>query len=111
MRVITTIIGLLFMANAWGFNYQPTETSYPIDPDETPVVWRTWEEYSIYKLMTGSHCAGLALVNEKSKHYQKLVDVSCDNINHVGFLPLSDKLVAIDFFNNDVQMARITFNK
>lgn len=93
--------------------FTPTETTYPVEPDEQSVLMRQQYGIYVYKLTTDNACRGIVLANLKTGYYQRLEDIGCEpDVDHVSFAPSElDGYISITFYTKTVIVGRMTIKE
>ena len=92
-------------------DYQASETSAPINPDEAAASLAQWKEWAVFRLYTKTEgCSGLVVANVKTKTYQRLVDITCDDgVTNANIVESRDRMSHyIDFYNESELIGRFT---
>jgi len=95
-------------------NFQPTDDTLPINPDEAAVSLVQRDDWAVFRLATTVNaCTGIVVANTRTKHYQRLTDISCDD--GVTYANISQTrrvgVYAIDFFNEAELIGRMTVKR
>jgi hypothetical protein len=94
--------------------FDPSEESMPIDPDEAAVELASKGEWAVYRLASMvDQCTGLVVANLRTKTFQRLRDISCDDgVTNANILPTKRSGVyAIDFYNESELIGRLTVKR
>lgn len=95
-------------------SFNPTDESMPIDPDEAAVELASKGEWVVYRLATMvDQCTGLVIANLRTKSFQRLRDISCDDgVTAASIFPSRRAGVyAVDFYNESELIGRLTVKR